>query len=97
QRADVGQQLLDVRQPLDAADQVGAVRETRRVVGVEVQVAAHARGRVDHDVDAAVADPLDGLAVEGNLARSVAAARVPHVDVHNRGARASRLDARLGD
>ena len=43
ERADVGEQLLDVREPVDAADQVGALEERRRVVRVEHQVAAHAR------------------------------------------------------
>src|SRR6188508_3081443 len=35
QRADLREQLFDVREPLDAADQVGAVGEARRVVRVE--------------------------------------------------------------
>ena len=65
--------------------------------GFEVQVAAHARGRVDHHVDAAVAQPLDDLAVERHLARAVAGARIPHVDVHDGGAGPRRLDAGLGD
>ena len=92
-----GQQLLDVREPVDAADQVGALGEAGRVLGVEVEVATHARGRVDHDVDAAVPDPLDDLAVERHLAGAVAAARIPHVHVDDGGARPGRLDAGLGD
>jgi hypothetical protein len=91
------EQLLDVREPLDAADQVGAVGEARRVVRVEVEIAAHARGRVDHDVHAAVPDPFDDLAVERDLTGAVATARIPHVDVHDGGTRPGRLDAGLGD
>ena len=92
-----GQQLLDVREPLDAVDEVGALGEPGRVVRVEVEVATHARRRVDHDVDAAVPDPPDDLAVERDLAGAAAAARIPHVDVHDGGARPGRRDAGLGD
>ena len=94
ERADVGQQLLDVLEPLDAADQVGALDEGRRVLRVEHQVAAHAGGGVDDDVDVAGADPLHRLAVERDLARALAGLRVAHVDVHDRGARPRRGDAR---
>ena len=97
QRADVGQQLLHVREPLDAADQVGALGETGRVLGVQVQVTAHARSRVDHDVDAAVPQPLDHLAVERHLAGAVAGPRIPHVHVHDRSPGPGRRDAGLGD
>ena len=78
---------------VDAVDQVGALGEPGRVVRVEVEVAAHARGRVDHDVDVAVADPLDHLAVERHVAGAGAGARVPHVHVHDGRARPGGGDA----
>ena len=86
-----------MREPLDPADQVGALDERRRVLRVEHQVAAHAGGGVDDDVDVAGADPLDRLAVERDLARALPGLRVAHVDVHDRGAGPRRRDAGLGD
>ena len=97
ERADVGEQLLHVREPLDAADQVGALDERRRVLRVEHQVAAHARGGVDDDVDVGGADPLHCLAVERHLAGALARLGIAHVDVHDGRARTRRRDAGLGD
>ena len=79
-------------EPLDAADQVGALDERRGVLRVEHQVAAHARGGVDDDVDVGVPDPLDDLAVERDVARALAGLRVAHVDVHD-GRRPARAAA----
>src|SRR6185437_14060381 len=97
ERADVRAQLLDVREPRDAVHEVGALGEPGRVVRVEVEVTAHARRRVDHDVDAAVADPADHLAVELHVAGALAAAGVAHVHVHDGRARAGGGDAGVGD
>src|SRR6185437_13383469 len=97
ERADVRAQLFDVREPGDAVHEVGALGEPGRVVRVEVEVAAHARGRVDHDVDAAVADSAHHLPVELHLAGAAAAARVAHVHVHDGRPRAGGGDAGFGD
>ena len=97
ERADVGEQLLDVGEPVDAAHQVGAVDERRRVVRVEHQVAAHAGGGVDDDVDVGGPDPLDDLAVERDVPGALAGLWVADVDVDDRGPGACRGDAGLGD
>jgi hypothetical protein len=68
ERADLREDRLHVLEPLDAADQVGALDEVGRVLRVEHQVAAHARGGVHDHVDVGSADPLHGLAVELHLA-----------------------------
>ena len=73
--ADVGEQLLDVGEPVDAAHQVGALDERRGVVRVEHQVAAHAGGGVDDDVDVGGPDPLDDLAVERDVPRALRRSR----------------------
>jgi hypothetical protein len=97
ERADVGEQLLDVREPVHSADQVGALHEGRGVVRVEHEVAAHARRGVDDDVDVRRADPLDHLAVQRHVPRPLAAPGIAHVDVHDGGPCSCRRDARLGD
>src|SRR5699024_4640843 len=78
--ADVGHDLLDVLEALPAGHQVGAVDEGGRVLWVEHQVAAHAGGGVDDDVDPARADALDRLAVVGHLAGPLAGRRFAHMD-----------------
>ena len=99
ERADLGQQLLDVREPLGRADHVGArlVGRQRRLVAAEHEVAAHAGGEVQDDVDVGRADPLDDRAVERRVAGAAAGLRVADVDVRDRRARARRLDRRVGD
>ena len=92
ERADLGQQLRDVGEPLGRAGHVGALgsRRKRRLGTAEHEVAAHARGEVEDDVDVGRADPLDDLAVERRVARRPAGLRVADVDVHDRRARARR-------
>ena len=88
-----------MRQPLGRAHHVGAarVRRQRGVLAAEHEVAAHAGGQVDDDVDVRGADPLDDLAVVREVARAPAGLRVADVDVDDRCARARRLDRRVGD
>ena len=95
QGADVGQQLLDVRQSLDATDQVGALHERRRVVRVQHEVTAHAGSGVDDDVDVAGPDPLDHLAVERHLPGALPGLRVTDADVHDGGAGTCRGDSAI--
>ena len=64
---------------------------------VQHQVAAHAGGGVDDDVDVAGADPLHRLAVERDLAGALPVSRIAHVDVDDRGAGPRCRDARVGD
>ena len=99
ERADLGQQLGDVREPLGRAGHVGSlrVRRKRRLDTAEHEVAAHARGEVEDDVDVRRADPLDDLAVERGVARRPAGLRIPDVDVHDRRARARGVDGRRRD
>ena len=56
---------------LGGAGHVGAggVGRQRRLVAAEHEIAAHAGGEVDHDVDAGGADAVDDLAVELGVAR----------------------------
>src|SRR5882757_2101962 len=97
QGADVRQQLLDVRQPVQPVDQVGSVHRLERVLLVDHQVATHPGGQVDHHVDAAVLDPPDHLPVQRDLPGWAAGLDVPDVDVHHRRAGVGRLDRRGGD
>ena len=63
----------------------------------EHEVAAHARGEVEDDVDVGRAHPLDDLAVERRVARALAGLRVADVDVRDGGAGARGLDRGVGD
>ena len=86
-------------EPLLRAHQVGAagVERQRRAGAAQHEVAAHARGEVDHGVDVGAAQPLDHGAVERDVARAAARLRVAHVDVHDRGAGARRVERRVRD
>ena len=80
------------------ADEVAS--RPRRVGGpahADHQVAAHAGGEVDQHVDVALADPLDDLAVERDVAARRAGLGVADVAVHDRRAGARRLDRGVGD
>ena len=83
-------------QALGGAGHVGAgvVRRQRLLGAAEHEVAAHAGGEVEHDVDLGVADALDDLAVELGAPRALAGLGVAHVDVHDGGAGRGRLDRR---
>ena len=66
-------------------------------LAAEHEVAAHARGEVEDDVDVGGADPLDHRPVERRVAGALAGLRVADVDVRDRRARPGRLDRRVGD
>ena len=95
----LGQQLGDVGEPLLGARKVGArLRERQRPVrGAEREVATHAGGQVQHDIDPGVAHPLHHLAVERRIARRLPGLRIAHVHVDDRGAGPGRIDAGAGD
>ena len=69
----------------------------RRVVRIEDEVAAHAGGEVDDDVDARTADQLHRLAIVLELAPGLAGGGVADMKMGDGGARLGRLDRRVGD
>ena len=81
---------------LGGAGHVGAVGVDRQhlLVAAQYQVAAHAGGEVEHDVDARGADALDRLGVELGGAGALAGLRVADVDVHDRGPGLGGIDRR---
>ena len=99
ERADLRQELGDMREPLGGARHVGAGRDRRerRLGRAEHEVAAHAGGQVQHDVDAGGADALDHLAIELRIARALAGLGVAHMDVGDGGAGLGRFDRGVGD
>ncbi len=98
QGADFRQQLLDMRQALQRADQVGAGAELQRLLAAtDFQVAAHAGGEVDDHVGVALADALDHLAVQRHVAARLAGLRIAHMAVGNGGAGLGCLDGGGGD
>ena len=99
ERADLGEELLDVGEALAGAGHVGGLRVQfqRRLGTPEHEVAAHARGQVEHDVDVGRADPLDGGAVERRVAGAAPARGVANVEVGDRGARPRGLDRGVRD
>ena len=98
QGADFGQQLLDMDQPRQGADQVGVGAELcGRFAGSDFQVAAHAGGQVDDDVHARIADAVHHLGVQGRVAAELARLGVAHVAVHHGRTGLGRLDCGSGD
>ena len=95
--ADLRADVLDVGQALQRADHVGAGTADGRVLVQGIPVAAHAGGQVDHHVGLAVADPLDHLAVERDVARRRPGLRVAHVAVGDGGTGLGGLDRGIGD
>ena len=80
------------------ARSVPSLRERQRPIrGAEREVAAHAGGQVQHDVDPGVAHPLHHLAVERRIARRLPGLRIAHVHVDDRGAGPGRIDAGAGE
>src|SRR5919107_271272 len=81
-----GAPLLDVREPLVRADHVRAhlVDRQRRGGAAEHEVAAHAGGQVEDNVDVRRADALDDLAVQRRVARAAAGLGIADVDVRDR-------------
>jgi hypothetical protein len=88
-----------VVEPLGGTGHVGADggNGQRLLDRAEREVAAHAGGEVDHDVDIAGPDTLDDLGVQARVARRLTRERVAHVDVGDRGAGAGGGDAVVGD
>ena len=99
ERADLGPQLRDVHEPLAGSDHVrsGSVERERRVLAAQHEVAAHARGQVEHHVDVGGTHALDHLAVQLGVTRPLAGRGIAYVDVRDRRAGASRLDRGVGD
>ena len=98
QRADLGQQFLDVGQALHGTHEVRVLAELGGgLVGADHQVAAHSRGEVDDDVGVAVADPRHHFPIERNVATSFAGGRVAHMAVHDRRPGLGGVEGRSGD
>ncbi len=99
ERADLGQQLLDMGKPLGRAGHVGAGRVGRQRLldRAEHEIAAHPGGQVEHDIGARGAHPVDHLGVELGVARALAGARIADMDMGDRGAGLGRLDGGIGD
>jgi len=97
--ADFGQDLRDLREPLIGARHVGlrGVERQRLLRAAQHEVAAHASGEIEHDVDAGFAHTLDDLATERRIARGGAGPRVADLDVRDRGAGLGGLYRRGGD
>ena len=91
-----GLQLGDVGEPLLGARHVGpgGVGRKRRVAAAEHEIAAHAGGEVEHDVDVRRAHALDHLAVERDVAAALAGLGIAHVDVRDGRPGARRLESR---
>src|SRR5690606_30020313 len=87
QGADLRQQFLHMRQAGQWADQVSVGAEVHRVLAAtDFQVAAHAGGEVDDDVDVGLADALHHFTVQGYIAAEFAGVRVAYMAVHHGGA-----------
>ena len=67
------------------------------MLAAQHEVAAHARGQVEHHVDVGGAHALDHLAVQPRVARPLAGRGIAYVNVRDRRAGASRLDRGVGD
>ena len=104
ERGDVGAvesllaQLDDVAHALLLADEVGARGGSiLEPVLADADVAAHAAGEVDDDIDAAFADALDDLAIVAGGHAEGPRLRIAHVNVDDGGAGARRRECRIGD
>ena len=99
ERAELGQRLAHVHEPLARSGQVGArgIERQRRLVSAEHQVAAHAGREVEHHVHVGRAHALHDLAVQARVARAAPGLGIAHVDMRDRGAGLGRLDRRIGD
>ena len=95
--ADLGQKLLDMRDAFGGARHVGARPARPGICGIEKEVAAHAGGEIDDDVDARRADETDRLAVKRRIARRLAGLGIAHMQVHDRRARAAGLERRFAN
>ncbi|ABA52551.1 hypothetical protein BURPS1710b_A2129 [Burkholderia pseudomallei 1710b] len=98
ERADLGQQFLDMHEPRQPADEVRALAEAHRVLArADLEIAAHAGRQIDDDVDVGRADPVDHLAVQPRIAAAAPRERIAHVAMRDRRARLRGLDRRIGD
>ena len=96
--ADFRQQFFDVSQAGQRADQVGVRAELHRVLaGADFQVAAHAGGEVDDDVDVGLADALHHFAVQRHVTAELAGLWVTHVAMHHGGAGLGGFHGRRSD
>ena len=97
--ADLRLQGTDVVEAFGRAGHVGAGGRHRQrcLVAAEHEVASHAGGQVDHDVDVGVADPFDDLGVELGGAGADAGLGIAHVDVDDGRTGAGGVERRGGD
>ena len=82
-------------QALAGADQVRT--GAGRAVLKRIEVAAHARGQVQDDVDAVLLDQVHGLLEEIGIARTLARLGITHMDMRDGGTGMGRFDCRIGN
>src|SRR5207237_10376557 len=95
--ADLGQQLLDMLQPLERTNQIRALTWLQRIGFADDVVAAHTRAEIDDDVDATTTNALDDLAVPIGMAATLPGLRIADVDVGDRGTGSGGLDHGVRD
>ena len=95
ERANFGPQFLDMGDALGGARHVGSRPAAIGMRGVEEEIPAHARGKIDDDVDARLPDVADGFAVERRVARGLAGVGIAHVQMDDRRAGARRFQRRI--
>ena len=87
QGADFRQQFFHMSQAGQRADQIGVGTELHGVfAAADLQVAAHAGGEVDDDVDVGLTDALHHFAVQRHVTAELAGVRVAYMAVHHGGA-----------
>jgi hypothetical protein len=99
ERADLRQQLLHVRQTLQRACNVGALRiqGQRALARAEHKVAAHPRRQVQHHVRVRRTHPVHHLLEQLRVPRAFAGFGIADMDMGDCGARLARLDRRCRD
>src|SRR6218665_266989 len=95
ERADFRQQFLDMHQPGQPADQIGALAETHRLLtGADLQIAPHAGRQVDDDIGVGAANAVNHIAVQIRVAAATPRLRVAHMAMRHRRTGLCRLDRR---
>ena len=97
QRADLGSQRLHMRRAPGRMAQRGAGAGDAGIVLAWHEALAFARGQVDHDIRAGLADPVDHLAIEVEVHRSLGGVGVAHMHMRDGGAGPARLHGGLRD
>src|SRR6218665_3381023 len=95
ERADFRQQFLDMHQPGQPADQIGALAETHRLLtGADLQIAPHAGRQIDDDIGVGAANAVNHFAVQIRVTAATTRLRVAHMAMRHRRTGLRRLDRR---